>query len=346
MVRNIVAIKKIDQIKPIPNADAIEVAVLGGWNAVVKKGEFNTGDSVLYFEIDTFLPGDHPAFESFLSRGAKKVINPDTNEEVEGHVLKTARLRGQISQGLVLPLEAFKLSPEATQEAVTALMKQLGVFKYEPPIPAGTSGEIIGAFPSEFIQKTDSERVQNLSDEFLASLDPSEWRATEKIDGTSATFIKEDGKIRIAGRNWELEPNDPNLAHANIARQYSLAQIMPEGAVIQGEIFGPSIQGNPLKVNQVQLRIFTATKPEDAPYYGSLAFDEFVAKHSVPPLDLPFPKTIEEAVEQVNGLKSTVNPKVHSEGVVWWNTKGTLYSELGHRANFKAINNKYLMKHG
>ena len=60
--------------------------------------------------------------------------------------------------------------------------------------------------------------------------------------------------------------------------------------------------------------------------------------------DLHFPETVEEAVQQVDGLKSIVNPKVQAEGVVWWNINDTVYQELGDRANFKAINNKFLLK--
>lgn len=178
-MRNIVQIKQIDSIDPIENADAIEVAHIGGWNIVVKKNEFAVGDSILYFEIDSFLPGDVPEFEFLLPRGKKTAFSPIRQADVIGHVLKTAKLRGTVSQGLALPL-AWGLTPESTQNDVDAVMEALGVFKWEPPVPVG--GEMVGPFPYN-ARKTDSERVQNLSDAFLASLNKDEWVATEKIDG-------------------------------------------------------------------------------------------------------------------------------------------------------------------
>ena len=60
--------------------------------------------------------------------------------------------------------------------------------------------------------------------------------------------------------------------------------------------------------------------------------------------DLVLPSTVDQAVEQVDGLKSLVNPDVQAEGVVWWNRNDVIYPELGDRSNFKAINNKFLLK--
>ena len=72
----------------VENADAIEAAHLGGWTVVTKKGEFKAGDPVLYFEIDSFLPGSVPEFEFLLARGTKNVTSPITNETVAGHVCR------------------------------------------------------------------------------------------------------------------------------------------------------------------------------------------------------------------------------------------------------------------
>ena len=58
------------------------------------------------------------------------------------------------------------------------------------------------------------------------------------------------------------------------------------------------------------------------------------------------PTTVAQAVDQVDGMKSVVNPKVLAEGVVWWNKNNETFPELDDRANFKAINNKFLLKNG
>lgn len=341
--RKLVQIKTIDRIDPILKADSLEIAVLGGWKIVIRKGDFSAGDTVIYVEVDAALPTSVPEFAFLASRSEKLVLNPE-NEEVAVHILRTIKLRGQVSQGLILSI-GFGLTEASTPEEVSDTFEALGVFKYEPPLPAGGSVQV-GAFPTKLARKTDSERVQNLTDEFLQSLEPTEWVATEKIDGTSATFWKLDGKLHAAGRNWELSL-DGGHAHVQIAKNYKLDEIIPEGGVIQGEIFGEGIQGNPVKIRGIQLAVFshgfivpTAGSPETD------VFEKWVAAHSAPRVPFVLPTTVEDAVEQVNGLKSLVNPQVLAEGVVWWNINGKAFEEIGDRPNFKSINAKFLLKNG
>ena len=100
IVRKLASIRKIDAIDPIPGADAIECASVGGWKVVVKKGEFHPGDLAAYFEIDSWIP---TAVAPFLSKGKE----PRVYNGVQGERLRTIKLRGQISQGLLLPLDKF-----------------------------------------------------------------------------------------------------------------------------------------------------------------------------------------------------------------------------------------------
>lgn len=333
-MRKIVSLKKIDEILPIDGADKIVSAKIGGWTAVVKKDEFNQGDTVLYFEVDTVLPVNVPQFEFLASRSVKTVVN-NQNEEIQGHVLKTMKLRGVVSQGLVLSVEDFGISVDSSQNEIDEFFATLGVFKYEPPLPSG--GDVMGPFPIN-ARKTDSERVQNLTDEFLQSLNKDEWYASEKVDGMSSTFTMIDGELVVASRNWQVAYD--GSVQGEIAKRLNLAEIMPEGSIIQGEIFGEGIQKNPLKMQGTHLLVFNSSSPVQ-----SDAFDKFVEEHSVPVLDMVLPDSVDEAVQQVYKMKSSVNPVVQAEGVVWWNRNGETYEEVGDRANFKAINNYYLMKH-
>lgn len=82
-IRKLVSFKTIEKILPIEGADRIELVKFGGWQSVVKKGEFAVGDKAIYFEIDTFLPKDVPQFAFLSERSSKKVLN-DKLEEVEG----------------------------------------------------------------------------------------------------------------------------------------------------------------------------------------------------------------------------------------------------------------------
>lgn len=147
MERKLASVVKVLDIKPIPGADAIEVATVKGWNVVVKKNEYKVGDLAIYYEIDSYLP-IKPEFE-FLRKSSYKKMADGT----EGFRLKTVKLRGQISQGLLTPLTFDAVEGEDVTE-------RLGVTKYEPPIPAQLAGLVKGLFPS-FIPKTQEERCMS-----------------------------------------------------------------------------------------------------------------------------------------------------------------------------------------
>jgi RNA ligase (TIGR02306 family) len=61
-MRKLASIRVIDSIDPIVGADAIEVATVGGWKIVVKKGEFAVGDLAVYLEIDSWVPTELAPF--------------------------------------------------------------------------------------------------------------------------------------------------------------------------------------------------------------------------------------------------------------------------------------------
>lgn len=339
-VRKIVSKKVINAIKEIEGADRIELAVIGGWQVVVRKGDFKVGDEVYYFEIDAFLPQDVEQFNYLMKSGLKTVVKED-GTTVTGHVLKTLRLRGVYSQGLVISVDEFQ---KINDEDVDDYFTDLGVFKYEKPIPTNLTGEVVGYYPEDLTPKTDSNRVQNLGDEFLSSLDPNDWVATEKVDGTSSTFIKQDGKLRICSRNLEFDVAnlDETNVYLRMAQKYDLLNLMVDGQIIKGEIYGEGIQRNPLKIKGQRLGIFESTNSlgESIPLTSELE------KLRVKEYDFTLPKTMAEALAQVDGLKSLINQDRQAEGVVWWNKQRTFYKETGNRPNFKAINNKYLLKHG
>jgi len=97
MERKLASVQRIASIRPIEGADAIEVARINNWDVVVKKNEFKVGELCVYFEIDSFLP-IREEFE-FLRKSSFKKMG-----DQEGFRLKTIRLRGQVSQGLVVPI--------------------------------------------------------------------------------------------------------------------------------------------------------------------------------------------------------------------------------------------------
>lgn len=153
MERKLASIRIIKDIRPIEGADNIELATVDGWNVVVAKNVgHKVGDYVIYCEVDSFLP-IREEFE-FLRKSSYKKMG-----EREGFRLRTAKLRGQISQGLILPLNVLmKMGPFMFEfDEGVDVTEVLGIVKYEPPIPAELAGKVKGGFPS-FIPKTDEER--------------------------------------------------------------------------------------------------------------------------------------------------------------------------------------------
>ena len=174
LTRALATVEQVVSLHDIPDADNIVRARIRGWDVVVKRDEFYPGDRCLYVEVDAMLDTTDPRFAFLEPRGVRTTL-----EGRRGHVLKTARLRGQYSQGLALPLAAF---PEVDQSLpvgadVTDLLQ---IVKWDPPIAPELAGKVRGLRPS-WITATDEERLQNLSG-VLDSRDVT-WIATEKIDG-------------------------------------------------------------------------------------------------------------------------------------------------------------------
>jgi RNA ligase (TIGR02306 family) len=348
-MRKLVTIQTIKDIRPIQNADAIEVATVLGWNVVVKKGEFSIGDRAIYFEIDSFLPCE-PQFE-FLRKSCYKQL-PDGSE---GFRLRTVRLRGQLSQGLLLPLWNFPdiyFSGMSIGDEVTEL---LGVTKYEPPMPAVLTGDAKGAFPS-FIQKTDQERIQNLYDDYKSMYGDEEFEVTVKLDGSSATYYFKDGEFGVCSRNLELVETEGN-SFWKVARSYDIEGYLRDchqsdgmNLAIQGELIGEGIQGNREGLRGQQFYVFDIYNidegryltPDERNVFCPIDQDYSWFLH-VPRLQTmkPFQMSLDELLEFANG-PSLNNPI--REGLVFKSVRPL--PPTNQIVTFKVISNKYLENGG
>jgi len=245
MKRKLVTLRKIHSLTPIPGADVIELASIEGWQVIVKKGEYCVGDFCMYYEIDSFLPESDSRYAFLMKAGTRKF------EEVRGHKLRTIKLRGQISQGFVLPLEQFpELALPEREEKRKALREfdfaeKLGIKKFEAPIPAQLAGETKGEFPS-FIRKTDQERCQNLIEEIFELNKDSLYEVTIKLDGTSVTYYHHNQEFGACTRNWELKTTDENKDNTiiKVLKESGLSDVGFEGYALQGELMGHGIQCN------------------------------------------------------------------------------------------------------
>lgn len=336
-MRRLATIRVIDEVQPIPDADAIEKVRLGGWWCVCKKGEFKPGDKSVYFEIDSLLPPVEPF--TFLEKGGRKRTLYE-GKEYEGYRLRTVKLRGQISQGLALPLGLFAGKIEGSIPVDEDLSDQLGIVKYEPPVPVNLKGEVKGPMPG-YIPKSDEERLQNCVD-ILTTHRGASFSVTEKLDGTSATFYKYRGGFGVCGRNWEYKEDEENL-YWRMARKYGLAERIPDGHALQCELIGEGVQGNPLKIKGQEARLFYAFQIDEHKYLETqemIALGQSLGIATVPLVEGRFVlnHSAEQLLEMAN-RKSLLNPTCDCEGLVF------RLNGAESKVSFKVISNRYLLKH-
>jgi RNA ligase (TIGR02306 family) len=338
MMRKLATVRKIDDIQPIPEADAIEVAVVGGWKVVVKKGEYKIDDLAVYCEIDSWIPTE---LAPFLSKGKE----PREFNGVKGERLRTVKLRGQISQGLLLPLEPFtaQIAQEDNLEGMD-VTEILGIQKWEKPIPAQLAGQVKGNFPT-LVPKTDQERIQNLKKELEIWREKGyTWEITEKLEGSSCTmYMDTEGIFHVCSRNLDLK-EDENNAFWKIAKKYNVEEKLRGhlGIAIQGELIGPGVQGNYYNFPDFEFRVFDVYDVKTGKYMNAYDRNEFCHKLQLqyaPVIALDwklFNETLEDILQFAES-KSVLNDKKEREGIVF---KCIEVPEI----HFKAISNKFLMK--
>ena len=342
--RKLATIRKIAAIEPIEGADAIEVAVVDGWKVVVKKGEFAVDSLALYLEIDSFVPTD---LAPFLSKGKE----PREFEGVKGERLRTVKLRGQISQGLLLPISLIEsmgpnndvgFSCEVRIEEGFDMTEALGIIKWERPMNAQLAGMARGNFPA-LVPKTDQERIQNLTRSF-EQYQQDTWSITEKLDGSSCTFYLDDeGIFHVCSRNLDLKEDEAN-SFWKVARKFDIEGIMRRnfmlGMAIQGEMIGEGIQGNQYKV-QLDFYVYDMYNVHTGQYLLPVqlkaACEKIGLKH-VPILseDISIHASSIASILAYAEATSKLNAS-NREGVVF-------KSNTVHDRSFKAISNSWLLK--
>lgn len=332
MERKLATIRKINDLTPIEGADKIELATIDGWKVVVAKDvNHKVGDLIVYCEVDSFLP-IREEFEFLRKTSYKKMA-----DGTEGFRLKTIRLRGQVSQGLILPISILN-SDDVIDEG-DDVTDELNIVKYEAPIPAQLSGEVKGMFPS-FLIKTDEERVQNLTHHF-EKYKQEKFYVTEKLDGSSVTYYIKDGVFGVCSRNLDLVESETNsmwkLATTNGLKEKLLS--LNRNIAIQGEIIGEGIQGNPYKIIGQTIKFFNGfdiDKYEYLPLDIFIELIKYLEMGTVPILDLEFnlPDTVDELISFADS-KSVLNNMFDREGIV--------IRSHDRKISFKVISNKFLL---
>lgn len=336
--RKLATIRTVINISPIEGADAIEVATVDSWKVVVRKGEVSVGSLVVYFEIDSWIP---TKLAPFLSNKSPKIY-----QGISGEKLKTIKLRGQISQGLIMNIsEVF--GPDFVAEEGQDVTEILGIIKWEPPVDtSGKQSSSKGNFPS-FIRKTDQERIQNLTKKF-SKIKEEFWEVTEKYDGSSMTvyYTKngEEVKEGVCSRNLDLDMDSEN-SFWNVAIREKLLEKLREcglNIALQGELVGAKIGPNIYKLDNKDFWLFDIYDISTGTYFTPELRQEFAKKYSIKHVPVLFnnfkiESNIDDLLKFAEG-KSYLNPKVEREGLVFKNTK------LNEINSFKVISNNFLLK--
>ena len=334
-MRKIATVRKIDALRAIADADAIECAVVGGWTCVVKKGDYAVGDLAVYCEIDSWIPHE---VAPFLSKGNF----PRVYNEVKGERLRTVKLRGQLSQGLLLPLSTLTMIESELFEGLDVSFP-LGIVKYEAPIPAQLAGEVKGMFPG-WIQKTDQERVQNLTEEFDYWLKEQHvWEVTEKLDGSSMTVYLRDGEFGVCSRNLELKPSDTNSLWKVAVRNNLELKLRraDRNLALQGELIGEGIQGNPYKIKAQEFFLFDIYDIDTGKYLTPADRKAFVEEYDIKHVPVLGTLVMDEVSTIDHLLKSAEGKSVWS---ISCEREGLVFKSKAMQCSFKAISNKFLLK--
>jgi RNA ligase (TIGR02306 family) len=257
----------------------------------------------------------------------------------------TAKLRGQISQGLFMPINLFpELKNSIEGDDVTEL---LGVEKWEPIIPEQLMGKVIGGLPAG-IRSTSQERIQNLGNMMAREIAGQTFEKSIKLDGDSMTVFHHENMPGVASKNWSYLESEDNLLW-RVARKNKLIEALTaygKNIALRGEIIGEGIQENHEKIKGNDFYLFNI-------------FD-IDANENMPP------KERDAVVEELKALGATIH-QVPSEGFITFDEnvtiedilamadgkslfaqkrEGLVFKRVDGLFSFKAISNWYLLKYG
>jgi RNA ligase (TIGR02306 family) len=349
MERKLATIRTIKSVEDIPNADSIVKLRFEsmGWVCVTNK-ETNpqVGDRRVYFEVDSVLP-NIPIFDFMVA---------------SNFVVRTMKFRGQVSQGLSMPLSDFpELNdrdfpvPEWGKTGSIEILPDgfdltniLGVKKFEfdeDKMDEGTKGPFPG-----FIQKTSEERAEDISN-LEELLQAHEWDGTVKLDGKSGTFYLYNGEFGVCSHRVELKDLEESI-YWQMARKYNIEKRMRaltslKNFAIQGEIVGPGVCKNRLGLTELRLYLFTIQDIDLFLRYSNTQvftvssimskFADGTPFEMVPTIPVSSLKTFEDVVALSEGSCIITDRK--REGVI-------LRAKDDPAVSIKYVNPNYLLKHG
>ncbi|AEK21619.1 hypothetical protein GY15_16950 [Delftia sp. 670] len=370
--RVLARVVRIDDVKTHPNADSLDLALVGGWQCVIKRGEYQAGDLAIYIEVDSMVPVDNPIFEFLRGR------NMEERDGKEYSRIKTMKLRKELSQGLIVPVHAAGSPEPKVDEDVT---DRMGILKYVKPseqaaINGGNKGDRTGTsklgFPN-FIPKTDQARVQNIKMAYENAYTKGEkFEVTFKLDGSSLTIWHKDGDTGVASRNVGFRLEDEKIGFFTAVKNFfkghgwkrvikkdsnhftAMAEELDLGKrlrefglniALQGELVAPNIQGNFEGVDKPEYFVYDIYNISESRYYlpeeRLATLNTLNSKGGVKIKHVPVylwnvgvPAEMESVIKMASG-ESALNGK-YREGLV--------FKSMSRDFSFKVISNEYLLK--
>lgn len=334
-----------------PNADALELAQVGLYRAVVAKGAFRTGEFAVYIPEQAVLPDPLIAELGLTGRLAGGAANR----------VKAVRLRGELSQGLVCRPAALDGTDLAAASAADEdFAERLGITKWVPPVPVSMSGDVTAA--PDLLPWTDIENLKRFPGIFAPG-DPV--TVTEKLHGTACclTYHAGTGEVHVTSKGLGAQRLALTEAAGNLywraVRGYGLPELAAElagklGAArlgIYGEVYGGGVQDLAYGVDARRELPGYAAFDVCADIGGRL---RWIDPADLPVGELPLvprlfhgPFDLDRVLELAQGRETVTGRGTHiREGVVVRTADDTYSPVLGGRAIAKVVGDAYLTRKG
>jgi RNA ligase (TIGR02306 family) len=328
-------VERIDNITNIASADKIVLATILGWQVIVKKDEYKIGDLCVYIPIDTQVDPSHDAFK-FLAK-------PD--KPTEFIRIRTMKIRGEYSQGLIIPISTLPPSDNYTENQDISTL--LPVYKYEKEniILADGTTTHNEKFPTDIISKTDEDNLKTAKKALKEFIDIKSY-ITLKMDGSSMTIIKQNGKCTVCSRNLILD--EGAVMYQYINREKILERI-PDNVAIQGEFCGPKINKNQMGLKDYKFYVFNVKDLDTNKYYGYEDIKQFCTDYKLDMVPLVQFITIndETTIQDLQDIANKVvytfpnNKTVPAEGIVIRPMECIYSKYLNKNLSVKIINQLY-----
>lgn len=393
--RELAYIVTIDEIKPIPGYDRVEHARTNGWWVIVKKDQFKVGDLAIYIELDARVPAEEPFMflekRNFKIKTQKmcKVLSQGllmapsdfkwvTMEDYNTHEIYISRGVGSnffVGDPVTDVLKITYADEADNKRKANSVDKYKLMAQRKPNIFKkpwarwmmkrewgrkimfaffGKKKDKKNGWPQE-VSKTDEERVQNMP--YILE-DKTPWIATEKVDGSSATYHIRRGKrdkheFFVCSRNVVQDtPDRPCYYDTNIywemERKYHIKDVLTqmlndfpaaEWITIQGEVFGPSVQKRTYNLQERDFRAFNLIF-SSCGRVGTLVMTQTLKTYGIPCVPV-----VDENFVLPDTVEELLNIATDSSAIDGGMREGLVFRSRDGSRSFKAVSNEFLLKY-